>query len=176
MFRLINDWLKLQQSEIPLLFTRGPGHVFVSQEISEKICSWYSEMKYSMESPQPHHTLLAKTGGRMEGEITGIQLFFFPAIFPLPSKCSASRIPQQPGKLRLSSPPSPPKLGWTHCKKFNPNPIPTSSCVQGKEGKNRNSMSLEKMHKAQTAGPPGKSNQVFISQAEEFQLFNIFRL
>lgn len=62
------------------------------------------------------------------------------------------------------------------CKKFNPNPIPTSSCVQGKEGKNRNSMSLEKMHKAQTAGPPGKSNQVFISQAEEFQLFNIFRL
>lgn len=111
-----------------------------------------------MDSPQPHHTLLAKTGEGWKGKS---QEFFFPAIFPLPYRGNQKNpTPAAMGKPRLGnwgSAPFPPSKIWfghTVCRRLNPYLISTSSCVQTNI-KNRNSV-FGKDNQSRAAHPPRK--------------------
>lgn len=176
MFRLINDWLKLQQSEIPFYSPEDLATYLYPRKYQRK--SAHGTVKWNI--PWRALSLITpcsqRLGGGWKGKSLEFSWFFFLQFSLFPPSALPAESHSSLGSWGSALLPLPQSWVGHICKKFNPNPIPTSSCVQGKEGKNRNSMSLEKMHKAQTAGPPGKSNQVFISQAEEFQLFYIFRL
>lgn len=145
MFRLINDWLKLQQSEIPsFIHQRTWPRICIPGNIREKLFMvQINKIFHGQPSASSHPP--CKDWGRMEGEVTGI-LFFLPfPLFPLSAPSAESQISfhgkTQPGEMRLSSFSSPPKLVWTHCVQRikSKSHLHIFMCV-GKGSKTRNSV------------------------------------
>lgn len=129
-----------------------------------------------MDSPQPHHTLLAKTGEGWKGKS---QEFFFPAIFPLPYRGNQKNpTPAAMGKPRLGSwgsapfPPSKIWFGHTVCRRLNPYLISTSSCVQTNI-KNRNSV-FGKDNQSRAAHPPRKKKQPSFYLPDRITLITLY--